>query len=112
MIARMWHGWTTTQDADAYEALLRAEIFPGILAKQVEGFERIELFRRPFQAADEVEFMTVMWFASQEAVTAFVGEDHGAAYVPASARQVLARFDERAAHYEVRASRDALAPPR
>ncbi len=105
MIARVWRGWTTPAMADTYEALLRTEIFPDILAKQIEGFQRIELFRR--ELGPEVEFMTVMWFASQHAVTAFVGEDHGAAYVPASARQVLARFDERAAHYEVREGRDA-----
>jgi heme-degrading monooxygenase HmoA len=80
---------------------------PRILAKKLPGFLRIELFRRDKEA--ETEFMTVMWFASREAVTAFVGEDHGVAYVPASARKILARFDERAEHYEVRASRDA--PP-
>ncbi len=89
-----------------YEALLKTEIFPGILAKQVAGFSHIKLFCRA--VGQEVEFMTVMWFASQEAVTAFVGEDHGVAYVPASARLVLARFDERAVHYEVRERRDAM----
>ena len=100
MIARVWHGWTTPANADAYEELLKGEIFPGILAKRIEGFARIELFRR--ELAWEVEFMTVMWFASQEAITAFAGPDHELAYVPASARRVLARFDQRAAHYEVR----------
>jgi len=99
MIARVWHGWTKRVQADVYEELLREEIFPGIVAKQVPGFLRIELLRRDLD--QEVEFMTVMWFASQDAVTAFVGEDHGAAYVPASARRVLARFDERAVHYDV-----------
>lgn len=107
MIARVWRGWTTRAQADPYEELLKTEIFPGILAKQLPGFLRIELFRRELEP--EIEFMTVMWFASQEAITAFVGEDQGVAYVPASARRVLARFDERAAHYEVRESRDAPA---
>ncbi len=106
MIARVWHGWTTQAMTDTYEGLLRGEIFPSILAKQLPGFVRIELFRR--ELGQEVEFMTVMWFASQDAITAFVGEDHGVSYVPASARQVLARFDERAAHYEVREERDAM----
>jgi len=103
MIARVWRGWTTQAQAETYEALLKGEVFPGILAKQLAGFLRIELFRR--EMGQETEFMTVMWFTSHDAVTAFVGEDHGVAYVPASARQVLARFDERAAHYEVRESR-------
>jgi len=46
MIARVWHGWTAPDDADRYENLLRAEIFPGIFAKSVAGFRKIELFRR------------------------------------------------------------------
>ena len=105
MIARLWHGWTTHDQANAYETLLTTEIFPGILAKRIPGFLHIELLRRELER--ETEFVTIMWFTSQAAVTAFVGEDHGAAYVPASARQVLARFDERSAHYEVRARQDA-----
>jgi hypothetical protein len=46
MISRVWHGWTSAANADAYENLLRTEIFPGIFTKGVAGFERIELFRR------------------------------------------------------------------
>ncbi|WP_437971108.1 antibiotic biosynthesis monooxygenase [Sorangium sp. So ce260] len=103
MIARIWHGFTTPEDADTYEALLKTEIFPGILAKQVRGFRRIELLRRPLGA--EVEFVTIMWFDSIEAVKAFAGEDHETAYVPAKARQVLARFDARSQHYELREAR-------
>jgi hypothetical protein len=30
MISRIWHGWTTPEKADRYEALLRAEVLPGI----------------------------------------------------------------------------------
>ena len=103
MIARVWHGWTSPENADTYEGMLRAEIFPGILAKKVTGFERIELFRRPL--GDEVEFVTVMWFDSLDAVKRFAGEDHETAYVPASARAVLRRFDARSQHYEVREQR-------
>jgi antibiotic biosynthesis monooxygenase (ABM) superfamily enzyme len=104
VIARLWHGWTTPENADAYERLLRTEIFPGISAKGVGGYCGIELLRRPL--GDEVEFVTVMRFDSWEAVKDFAGEDHEAAYVPAKARQVLSRFDGRARHYEIRESRD------
>jgi heme-degrading monooxygenase HmoA len=102
-ISRVWHGWTTPANADAYEALLREEIFPGILSRAIAGFERIELFRHDGEG--ETEFVTVMWFASLAAVKAFAGEDHEAAVVPAKARAVLARFDARSRHYEVRDSR-------
>ena len=103
MIARIWHGWTSPENADAYETLLRSEIFPGILAKNVAGFEKIELLRRPL--VDEVEFVTIMWFASMEAVKGFAGQDFETAYVPASARAVLSRFDARSQHYEIREQR-------
>jgi heme-degrading monooxygenase HmoA len=107
MIARIWHGWTTSSNADAYETLLRTEVFSGIFAKQVAGFERIELFRSPCEAADEVEFMTVMWFDSLDAVKRFAGEDYETAYVPDAARALLARFDHQSRHYEVREQQSA-----
>jgi heme-degrading monooxygenase HmoA len=101
MIKRIWRGWTNAGNADAYEALLKAEIFPGIAAKSVAGYRGIELLRRTLPDGD-VEFVTIMTFDSLDAVRAFAGEDYEMAYVPASARQVLARFDSRAAHYDVR----------
>ena len=103
MIARVWHGWTSPENAEAYENLLKAEIFPGIFAKNVPGFEDLELFRRDL--GDEVEFVTTMRFASLEAVKSFAGDDYEVAYVPDAARAVLARFDARSQHYEVRVER-------
>lgn len=105
MIGRVWHGWTTPERADEYETLLRTEVFPSILARGVPGFRRIELFRRA--AGPEVEFMTVMWFDDHDAVRAFAGADEEAAYVPPAARRILARFDARAQHYDVREVRQA-----
>jgi len=101
MIGRLWHGWTKTENADKYETLLKEEIFPGIAAKNVAGYRGIQLFRRPVQN-DEVEFITIMWFDSWEAVKQFAGEAYERAYVPPKARGVLARYDERSQHYEIR----------
>ena len=103
MIGRIWHGWTTPEKADAYEALLRHEIFSGIEARQIAGFQGIRLLRRDLGA--EVEFVTIMWFDSLDAVRAFAGEDYEVAVVPPAARALLARFDERSQHYDVRAER-------
>ncbi len=50
---------------------------------------------------DEIEFQTLMWFDSLDAIKAFMGEDYEISHVPAAARAVLSRFDERAAHFEV-----------
>jgi antibiotic biosynthesis monooxygenase (ABM) superfamily enzyme len=103
MIARIWHGWTTPDNADAYEALLLGEVIPGIEAKGVAGFHSIEVLRRD-TGAGEVEFVTIMHFDSWEAVKAFAGEDFERACVPSAARQLLARFDERSQHFEVRSA--------
>jgi len=100
MVGRIWHGWTRPENADAYESLLKAEIFPGIASKGVGGYRGIQLFRRSLE--NEVEFITIMWFDSWDSVKQFAGEDYEKAYVPAMAREVLARFDERSQHYEIR----------
>ena len=100
MVARIWHGWTLPENADVYENLLKTEIFPGIAAKKVSGYRGIQLLRCPLK--NEVEFVTIMLFDSWEAVKEFGGEDYESAYVPQSAREVLARFDERSQHYEIR----------
>jgi heme-degrading monooxygenase HmoA len=99
MIRRIWHGWTKPENADAYESLLRHEIFLGIQERQIAGFRGIELLRRSLES--EVEFITIMGFDSIEAVRAFAGEDYEVAVVPPEARALLSRFDERSQHYEV-----------
>jgi heme-degrading monooxygenase HmoA len=101
MISRIWHGYTSPENADAYEGLLKSEILTGIEGRKIPGFQGIQLFRRSL--AHEVEFITVMWFDSLGSVRAFAGEDHEAAVVPPKARALLARFDARSQHYEVRA---------
>jgi hypothetical protein len=103
MICRIWHGWTTTANADAYERLLQAEIFRGIADRAIAGYRGIELLRRH---ADELEeFVTMMWFDSIEAVRVFAGADYEVAVVPPAARVLLELFDARSAHYEVRQHR-------
>jgi antibiotic biosynthesis monooxygenase (ABM) superfamily enzyme len=100
MIIRIWHGWTTPQNADAYEALLKEEIFVGIQDRRIRGYKGIELLRR--DVGDEVEFITIMRFDSLDAVREFAGEDYELAVVPTKARAILSRFDARSQHYEVR----------
>ena len=105
MICRIWHGWTTPENADAYERLLLSEIFQGIAGREIAGYRGIELLRQA--GAVEVEFVTLMWFDSLEAVRQFAGADYEAAVVPPAARALLCRFDTRSAHYEVRQARGA-----
>ena len=103
MIKRIWHGWTTPENADRYEALLLGEIIPGIVAMNIPGYRGIDVLRREHADANETEFITIITFDALENIHAFVGDDCEVAHVPDKARAVLKRFDERAQHYEVRA---------
>jgi antibiotic biosynthesis monooxygenase (ABM) superfamily enzyme len=98
MIFRIWHGWTTPENADAYERLVQEEVFAMIAAKKVEGYRGIDLLRR--ESGKEVEFVTIMRFETLAAVKKFAGEDHERSFVPPQARAVLARFDAKAQHYD------------
>jgi hypothetical protein len=100
MIKRIWHGWTSQSNADAYERLLMDDIFPSIIARQVHGLMGIELLRREY--VSEEEFVTIMTFQDLTAVRQFAGDDFEAAYVPDAARRLLDRFEERSRHYHVR----------
>jgi heme-degrading monooxygenase HmoA len=86
MISRIWHGCSLPSNADAYEALLKNEIFTGIQDRHIVGYKGIQLFRRSLDA--EVEFITVMWFESLDAVRIFAGEDYE-----------IALFHRRQEHY-------------
>ena len=102
MIARIWHGYTTFENADPYENLLKTKIFPYIAQKQVKGYRKIELLKRLL--AGEVEFITVMWFESMDDVIQFAGNDYETAVVLPEADALLKRFDIKSQHYEVAAS--------
>lgn len=99
MVFRYWRGWTTPENADAYEQIVSEEVLPSIAARRIPGYLGAYLLKR--QTAEGVEFATIMQFESIEAIAAFAGEDYEAAYVPPRARAVLERFDDRSAHYEV-----------
>jgi hypothetical protein len=99
VIARIWRGWTTPENADAYQRIVSQEVLPGIEARNLDGYHGAYLLRRELDG--EVEFATIMLFDSVEQVRAFAGEDYETAYVPPRARAVLVRFDERSAHYDM-----------
>jgi hypothetical protein len=100
MISRIWHGYTSIENADKYEQLLKKEIFVGIGNRKIDGYKGIQLLRRNF--GHEIEFITIMWFDTIGSVKQFAGKEYELAVVPNEARKLLSRFDERAQHYEVR----------
>jgi heme-degrading monooxygenase HmoA len=97
MISRIWHGWTDPANADAYEEMLRSVVLPGI-SERVDGYLGVYLLRRDHE--QEVEFVTVMMFASYDAVRSFAGDEYERAVIEPEAERLLSRFDRRVAHYE------------
>jgi heme-degrading monooxygenase HmoA len=97
VIARLWHGWTAPEIADAYEEFLRTKMFPSI--HRVPGYLGADLLRG--ENGDEIAFVTITRFESLESVRAFAGEDYEQAVVEPEARALLSRFDARSEHYEV-----------
>jgi antibiotic biosynthesis monooxygenase (ABM) superfamily enzyme len=98
MVARVWHGYAATQEhADAYEALLKPELLPGISTKK--GYRGSHLLRRT--AGDEIEFITILFFDTLDDIKAITGPDYETAVIPQERRQYLSRFDAKAVHYEV-----------
>lgn len=103
MILRLWSGWTTPGNADAYDRILDTEVAPGIVDRRLEGLSAFEVWTRiDSEVADQREFLTAMWFRDLAAVGEFTGGDPHASVVPPRARRVLARYDEHSRHYELR----------
>jgi hypothetical protein len=100
MICRIWHGFTSFENAEIYENLLKEEIFIGIKNREIPGYIGIQLLRR--QLETEEEFITIMWFNTIESVMLFAGEDYECAVVPPEARKVLSHYDTRSQHYEIK----------
>lgn len=96
-VKRIWHGWTTPENADPYQDLLHNEVFPGIESKNIKGYRSVELLR--LDGEDEVEFVTIMTFDSLENVVDLQGPDYQKSYIPSSAQKLLKRWDLTAAHY-------------
>jgi antibiotic biosynthesis monooxygenase (ABM) superfamily enzyme len=97
-VKRIWRGWTSPDNAEAYRRILAEEVRPGIEAKKIPGYQGLELLSRDL--GDEVEFMTIMTFESIDNVIGLQGEDYERSYVPEAARVVLIRWDEVCVHYE------------
>jgi hypothetical protein len=97
MIARVWHGYTSPENADTYEAMLKPEPLPGL--GKVKGYRGSYVLRR--DAGAEVEFITILFWDSLDAIRVVAGPEYEIAVVPEPRRAVLSRYDAKAAHFEV-----------
>ncbi len=94
----MWRGWTTPQNADAYEKLLSGVVLPGL--ERIEGYHGGYVLRQG--GKDEVEFVVVNFFESLDAVRAFAGPDYTTPVFEPEARKLLSKVEPIARHYEVK----------
>ena len=100
-VARVWRGWTTVDNADAYEAVAREEVFPAIIDRGIPGLLGARLMRSDDVVDEEIEFTTIIWFDSLDSVKSFMGEEYRKAHLPESAEAVLKRFESEAKHFRV-----------
>jgi antibiotic biosynthesis monooxygenase (ABM) superfamily enzyme len=97
----MWRGYAATAEhADAYEAMLKPELLPGVSKKK--GYRGSHLLRR--QAGEEIEFVTILFFDSLDDIKALTGPDFETAVIPPERKQHLSRYDDKAVHYDVPAT--------
>ena len=100
-VARIWRGWTTIENADAYQAVAEREVFPAIIGRGIPGLLGAQLMRADDVVNDEVEFTTIIWFNNLDSVKNFMGEDYRRAHLPVNAEAVLERYDPEAKHFHL-----------
>jgi hypothetical protein len=100
-IVRTWHGWTTPENAAAYDELLNGTIAPAIMARGIPGLHELLTLRR-LQDEAPAQFLTLMTFDDRTAVERFAGPDGTRSVVPQAARALLSRFDEHSQHFALR----------
>jgi antibiotic biosynthesis monooxygenase (ABM) superfamily enzyme len=96
MITRLWRGWTSTDNADAYERFLLGELFPSLRA--IPGFRGADVLRR--EEDGEVAFVTLTRFDSLDAVRGFAGDDYETPVLEPEALALLAHYERSAYHFE------------
>jgi hypothetical protein len=100
LIARIWHGWTSMQNAKALEDALRLEAIPSIEANKPAGLRGITLLTG--ETDNEVEFTTIMYFESIDDVKKFAGDDYEKAHIDPAVAPLLLKYDLRVQHHQVK----------
>lgn len=96
-VGRLWRGRTSFANAHAYQEHLRKATLPAM--REIDGFHGAYVLKRI--DSEDVEFITLTLWASQDAIHAFAGRDAERAVIPPAAEQVLKHWDERVIHYEI-----------
>jgi heme-degrading monooxygenase HmoA len=97
MIARLWRGATTPENANEYEAHIRQNVFPALPG--IAGHRGAFLLKR--EAEGSAEFLALTLWDSMDAIREFAGSDVDVAVVEPRAQAVLKEYDGTVRHYEV-----------
>lgn len=97
MIARIWRGQATKENAEAYYRHVTGKVFPSL--KAIDGHKGAYLLQR--ENAGGVEFLAVTLWESLEVIRQFAGDNEEVAVVEPAAQAVLADYDDFARHYAV-----------
>jgi heme-degrading monooxygenase HmoA len=97
VIARIWRGQATAENARRYRQHATEGVFPSLA--NLPGHRGAYLLRR--KIGDQVEFLAVTLWDTIDSIKGFAGENPETAVVEPEARAVLSDFDDFARHYEV-----------
>ena len=97
MIARIWSGAVRTPDADDYAGYIQKTGFAEY--GRTPGNRGAWLLRR--EDGGTTEFIALSLWDGLDAIRAFAGDDPEKAHIAPEARDLLSRWDERVAHYEL-----------
>ena len=97
MVARIWKGRVPREKAAAYRAFLNARAIPDY--RSVPGNLAVYVMER--EVGDAVEFVTLTFWESLEAIRAFAGREVDRAKYYPEDEDFLLEFPERVLHYGV-----------
>jgi heme-degrading monooxygenase HmoA len=97
MIARLWRGQATVDNADRYRRHAIERVFPALA--RLPGHRGAYLLAR--NAGDQVEFLALTLWDSIASIKNFSGENPERAVIDPEARAILSAFDDFARHYDV-----------
>ena len=100
MIARLWHGTTRLDRADAYASFLDGRAMPDY--RGTPGNLGAQVLRRDEDGI--AHFLTLSYWEDEDAIRAFAGDDLlKARYYPEDS-DFLLEFEPEVVHYEVRSA--------
>jgi heme-degrading monooxygenase HmoA len=97
-VVRVWKGYGTREGVERY----CRQHFPEVVLPQLRalgGFLGAQVLVRSVE--DETQVVVATLWDSIEAVKAFASDDHTAAVVEPVVHDLLARFDDRVAHFSL-----------